>query len=40
MAVRVADMRGRGRGEQEMRHDAEKGQEPIQLVLLLGVDHV
>ena len=38
MAVWIADVRGGGRGEEEVRCNAQEGEEPIQLVLLLRID--
>ena len=40
MAVWVADMRRGGRGKEEVRYNAQEGEEPVQLVLLLRIDLV
>ena len=40
MAVRVVDMRGGGGREEKVRCNAQEGEEPVQLVLLLRIDLV
>ena len=40
MAVWIADVRGGGRGEEEVRCNAQEGEKSVQLVLLLRIDLV
>ena len=40
MAVWIADVRGGGGREEEVRYNAQEGEEPVQLILLLRIDLV